>query len=290
MQKSEIVIMVNENVVKSSNKKNITSSSNSKLVYKKDFIKKKKNKQNFKALLVISLILLCCFCANFYTKTTYSKSAKYVYVEPSLTEYNLNDIQSFRSIENIKKDDAFIMYDLMTCEVKVEDKFTNLVEISYEKVKKENMKKSEVDLSVFDNISLSYKKKEKKNLTEKEINILERLVMAEAESEGIVGQILVANVVFNRIESSGFPCDLESVVFQHSAKGVYQFSCIGDGRYYEVVVSDEVKQAVALAIEGFDFSNSALFYSTVDCKTAGGDWQKNNLTEVLTYKNHVFRK
>ena len=50
---------------------------------------------------------------------------------------------------------------------------------------------------------------------------------AEATGEDIIGKILVANVIFNRMESEEFPDTVKEVVFQ-KVGDKYQFSPIAD--------------------------------------------------------------
>lgn len=86
-----------------------------------------------------------------------------------------------------------------------------------------------------------------------------KIVEAEAGGEDLKGKILVANVIFNRIESPDFPSNVTDVVWERSG-GSTQFSPVADGRIYTVTVSEETKEAVNRAIDGEDYSHGALYF------------------------------
>ncbi|HIU67361.1 MAG TPA: cell wall hydrolase, partial [Candidatus Caccomorpha excrementavium] len=54
------------------------------------------------------------------------------------------------------------------------------------------------------------------SVTQEEVEILQRIVEAEATGQDVKGKILVANVVLNRVMSDGFPDTIEEVVFQRT--------------------------------------------------------------------------
>ena len=56
-------------------------------------------------------------------------------------------------------------------------------------------------------------------------NVLLKIVEAEAGGEDLIGKIMVANVILNRVNSDRFPNNVTDVVYQKS-----QFSPISDGR------------------------------------------------------------
>lgn len=114
--------------------------------------------------------------------------------------------------------------------------------------------------------------------TDEEIEILERITEAEAESEGLIGKILVVNVIMNRLKDDRFENSVKDIVFAKK-----QFQPIRDGRYKKVTVTNETKYAVSLVID-FDFSISdeILFFHALKSKGF------SNYTKLFTYKGHVF--
>lgn len=128
------------------------------------------------------------------------------------------------------------------------------------------------------------------HLNEEEINILLRIVEAEAGGEDIEGKLLVANVVLNRVENEEFPDTVREVVFQRS-KGVTQFSPIANGRYDKVVISEDTVEAVNRALQGEDISQGALYFAAR--KYADSDrmkWFDDNLTLLFRHGGHEFFK
>lgn len=125
-----------------------------------------------------------------------------------------------------------------------------------------------------------------KTYTEEELNILYRIVEAEATGEDLVGKILVANVILNRIAYEEFPETVKEVVFQ-KVNGIYQFSPIKDKRYYTVSVTEETKEAVLRAVSGEDYSRGALFFMSRR-RTKKAKWFDDNLTCLFSHGNHEF--
>lgn len=106
----------------------------------------------------------------------------------------------------------------------------------------------------------SAEKDKKHTVTDKELDILEKIVMAEAGVEPYEGKIAVVNVIFNRIRSSSYPNTIEGVVFQ---KG--QFTPAGNGRIWKMEPSDSVKKAVQEALNGKKVVNdNVLFFLNPD--------------------------
>jgi N-acetylmuramoyl-L-alanine amidase len=130
--------------------------------------------------------------------------------------------------------------------------------------------------------------KMKKSLSKKELEVLQRIVEAEASGEDLYGKILVANVVINRMNSEEFPDTVSDVVFQREGN-CYQFSPTNDGRYYTVKVSKSTKEAVKRALSGEDYSKGALYFFARRLTTEKkASWFDNSLRKVVQYGCHEF--
>lgn len=128
------------------------------------------------------------------------------------------------------------------------------------------------------------------DITKKEIQMLERIVQAEAGGEDMVGKILIVNVVMNRVEDKHFPDTIKNVIFQKK-DGDYQFSPVGSGRYWSVRISDETKEAVKRALAGDDYSKGALYFVARDkTDSASIGWFDNNLDRLFEHGGHEFYK
>ena len=127
--------------------------------------------------------------------------------------------------------------------------------------------------------------KENNELTIKEYNVLLRIVEAEAGGEDIIGKMLVANVIMNRVNSSRFPDTVTEVVYQKNHNGRAQFSPTVDGRMESVKVTLETEIAVLRALCGEDSSNGALYFRS---KRLNSAWHDRALERVLVHGNHIF--
>jgi len=127
-------------------------------------------------------------------------------------------------------------------------------------------------------------------VSEEEVKMLQRIVESEAEGEDIVGKILIANVIFNRIADEDFPDSAEEVIFQ-GKDGEYQFSPVENGRYWKVDISEETKEAVKRALEGEDYSEGALYFVARKRTTSSSArWFDTNLTWLFKHGGHEFYK
>lgn len=78
-----------------------------------------------------------------------------------------------------------------------------------------------------------------------EIDLLYRLVEAEAGGESIQGRIAVANVVLNRIKSDNYPDTIHDVIYQRN-----QFEVVNIGTIDTKIPSEETIDAVNRALAG----------------------------------------
>ena len=127
-------------------------------------------------------------------------------------------------------------------------------------------------------------------LSEDDLEVLLRIVEAEAGGEDEDGRLLVANVVLNRVNSEDFPATVKEVVFQQS-DGVTQFSPVASGRYNTVEISEETITAVERALLGEDISQGALYFASR--KHANSDrmrWFDTKLTFLFEHGGHEFFK
>lgn len=129
---------------------------------------------------------------------------------------------------------------------------------------------------------------ERYSLSENELEILFRIVEAEAGCEDEDGRVLVANVILNRLTDEQFPDSIREIVFQRE-KGVTQFSPVADGSFDAVTVSDTTRAAVRRALEGEDLSQGALYFASR--KYADSErmrWFDEKLHFLFSYGGHEF--
>ncbi len=112
-----------------------------------------------------------------------------------------------------------------------------------------------------------------------DVELLARLISAEARGEPYTGQVAVGAVVLNRVESPSFPGSISGVVYQSGA-----FSCLQDGQFWEPV-ADSAYQAARDALNGWDPTGGALYYFNPDTATSSWIWSRPVL---LTIGKHYF--
>jgi spore germination cell wall hydrolase CwlJ-like protein len=97
-----------------------------------------------------------------------------------------------------------------------------------------------------------------KQKTEDELDLLARLITAEAQGEPYETKVAVGAVVMNRVKSSQFPNTIKEVIYQN-IDGYYQFTPVVNGWIDKPAHSDCV-QAAKEVIAGKDPTNGALFF------------------------------
>ena len=97
-----------------------------------------------------------------------------------------------------------------------------------------------------------------------DLNLLAKLVYAEARGEPYTGQVAVASVVLNRVKSSSFPNSVAGVIYQSGA-----FSVVNDGQI-NLQPNQTAIKAAQDAINGWDPSYGAIYYFNPN--TATNDW------------------
>lgn len=120
------------------------------------------------------------------------------------------------------------------------------------------------------------------NIADNEIEMLERIVQAEAGGSGYDGMLAVANVVLNRVKYERFPDTVTEVVFANR-----QFTPVSDGRYYTVTVSETAKQVVQDALSGARIlDEDALYFCTPTAPGKG--WFETDLRKITYIAPHNF--
>lgn len=90
--------------------------------------------------------------------------------------------------------------------------------------------------------------------SESDIQLLAKIISAEARGEPYQGQVAVGAVIMNRIAHPSFPNTLSGVIYQQGA-----FSCLYDGGV-NAPVADSAYTAAREAINGSDPTGGAVYY------------------------------
>lgn len=111
------------------------------------------------------------------------------------------------------------------------------------------------------------------------VNLLARLISAEARGEPYIGQVAVGAVVLNRVDHPSFPDTIAGVIYQKGA-----FTCVDDGQF-NVAVSESAYRAARDALNGWDPVGGAIYY--YNPKTASNTWIRSR-PYITTIGRHVF--
>lgn len=116
--------------------------------------------------------------------------------------------------------------------------------------------------------------------TQSDLDLLARLITAEADGEPYNAQVGVGAVILNRIRSSEFPNTLGSVIYQKDDR-FYQFTPVENG-FINKPASETAKKAAYDALHGSDPSKGALYYFD-DSATNKWLWSK----PIKAYIGHM---
>jgi hypothetical protein len=117
--------------------------------------------------------------------------------------------------------------------------------------------------------------------TEEEIDLLARVVNAEAGNEPMEGQVAVAAVVINRVRSPQYPNSIDDVIRQPG-----QFKVIENGRYKEAT-GGTGREAALAALRGEDPSLGALYFFNPKIATSSFLFKR---TVTVNIGSHRFAK
>ncbi|HEX2947782.1 MAG TPA: LysM peptidoglycan-binding domain-containing protein [Clostridia bacterium] len=115
------------------------------------------------------------------------------------------------------------------------------------------------------------------NYTQAEVDLLARLVRAEADGEPYAAKVGVAAVVVNRVKSDLFPNSITSVIYEKDG-GYYQFTPVENG-WINKPATDTDRQAALDALKGSDPTHGALYYFD-DSATNKWLWSKPILARI----------
>lgn len=112
-----------------------------------------------------------------------------------------------------------------------------------------------------------------------DLNLLARLISAEARGEPYEGQVAVGAVVLNRVEHASFPNSISGVIYQPDA-----FTCLYDGQFNEPV-AESAYRAARDAMNGWDPSYGAIYYFNPVTATSKWIWSR---PLIVTIGRHRF--
>jgi N-acetylmuramoyl-L-alanine amidase len=115
--------------------------------------------------------------------------------------------------------------------------------------------------------------------SQNDIQLMANAVYGEARGEPYTGQVAVAAVILNRVQSATFPNTVSGVIFEPRA-----FTAVADGQIW-LTPNETAKEAVMDAMNGWDPTGSALYYFNPDTATSGWIWTRPQIKKI---GKHIF--
>ena len=106
------------------------------------------------------------------------------------------------------------------------------------------------------------------------MDLLARLISAEARGEPYEGQVAVGAVVLNRVGHPSFPNSIAEVIYQPGA-----FSCLDDGQFDEPV-AESAYRAAQDAMNGWDPTYGAIYYFNPATATSKWIWSRPLIVNI----------
>lgn len=116
-------------------------------------------------------------------------------------------------------------------------------------------------------------------LSEQDLKLMANAVYGEARGEPYEGQVAVAAVILNRVESEAFPNTVSGVIFQPGA-----FTAVSDGQIW-LPPNEQALKAVRDAVNGWDPTGGCLYYFNPETATSEWIWSR---PQVKTIGKHIF--
>lgn len=112
------------------------------------------------------------------------------------------------------------------------------------------------------------------------VDLLSRLIHAEAGDEPYLGKVGVGAVIMNRMRSGSFPNSLSGVIFEP-----YAFESVSNGLIWQRSPSDDSVRAASEALNGFDPTYGSLFFWNPNKPVSAWIWTRQIITQI---GQHVF--
>lgn len=119
------------------------------------------------------------------------------------------------------------------------------------------------------------------NFGNADLNLLAKVISAEARGESYTGQVAVGAVILNRVQHPSFPDTIAGVCYQPGA-----FTCMTDGQIH-AAVTDSAYKAAQDALNNWDPSGGAIYYYNPG--TAKNAWIRRRPV-TTTIGRHIFCK
>lgn len=117
--------------------------------------------------------------------------------------------------------------------------------------------------------------------SQNDIRLMANAVYGESRGEPYIGQVAVASVILNRVQSASFPNTIAGVIYEPGA-----FTAVADGQI-NLTPNETAKKAVQDALNGWDPSGNAIYYFNPDTATSSWIWSRPQIKKI---GKHIFCK
>lgn len=117
--------------------------------------------------------------------------------------------------------------------------------------------------------------------SQNDIQLMANAVHGESRGEPFIGQVAVAAVILNRVQSPSFPNTVSGVIFEPGA-----FTAVADGQIW-LTPNETSRKAVVDAINGWDPTGEALYYFNPATATSSWIWNRPQIKKI---GKHIFCK
>jgi N-acetylmuramoyl-L-alanine amidase len=119
----------------------------------------------------------------------------------------------------------------------------------------------------------------KHGFSDNDIKLMANAVYGEARGEPYTGQVAIAAVILNRVESPSFPNTPSGVIFEPRA-----FTAVADGQIW-LTPNENARRAVRDAINGWDPTGGCTYYFNPATATSPWIWSR---PQVKRIGKHIF--
>lgn len=111
--------------------------------------------------------------------------------------------------------------------------------------------------------------------TDEEVELLARVINAEAYDEPFEGKVGVGAVVVNRLRSGRFGGSIREIIYRPG-----QFAVVRNGRMNSLPLREDSRRAALAALRGEDPTGGALYFNAARLATSGF-WRRLTLTTII---------
>jgi N-acetylmuramoyl-L-alanine amidase len=112
-----------------------------------------------------------------------------------------------------------------------------------------------------------------------DLNLMANAVYGEARGEPYTGQVAIAAVILNRVESPSFPDTPAGVIFEPRA-----FTAVSDGQIW-LTPNEQAKKAVRDSLNGWDPTGGCVYYFNPATATSKWIWSRPQVKKI---GKHIF--